>query len=72
MASKLLKIGFIGGGKMAQAMAKGFISAGQFTIDIEAYLKKKTLLIPVGSNQKYKYLQLLVPIFCQLVKKMII
>lgn len=28
MASKLLKIGFIGGGKMAQAMAKGFISAG--------------------------------------------
>lgn len=30
MASKLLKIGFIGGGKMAQAMAKGFISAGMF------------------------------------------
>lgn len=30
MASKLLKIGFIGGGKMAQAMAKGFISAGTF------------------------------------------
>ncbi|KAJ8978328.1 hypothetical protein NQ317_011178 [Molorchus minor] len=28
MSSKLLKIGFIGGGKMAQAMAKGFISAG--------------------------------------------
>lgn len=28
MAGKLLKIGFIGGGKMAQAMAKGFISAG--------------------------------------------
>lgn len=28
MAGKLIKIGFIGGGKMAQAMAKGFISAG--------------------------------------------
>ncbi|XP_045462497.1 pyrroline-5-carboxylate reductase 2 [Harmonia axyridis] len=28
MANNLLKIGFIGGGKMAQAMAKGFISAG--------------------------------------------
>ncbi|CAG9761514.1 unnamed protein product [Ceutorhynchus assimilis] len=28
MPGKLLKIGFIGGGKMAQAMAKGFISAG--------------------------------------------
>ncbi|XP_066250728.1 uncharacterized protein P5cr-2 [Euwallacea similis] len=28
MSSKLLRIGFIGGGKMAQAMAKGFISAG--------------------------------------------
>ncbi|KAG5884116.1 hypothetical protein JTB14_009171 [Gonioctena quinquepunctata] len=28
MAEKLLKIGFIGGGKMAHAMAKGFISAG--------------------------------------------
>ncbi|KAJ3629267.1 hypothetical protein MTP99_013669 [Tenebrio molitor] len=28
MTSNLLKIGFIGGGKMAQAMAKGFISAG--------------------------------------------
>ncbi|XP_074042787.1 pyrroline-5-carboxylate reductase-like 2 [Leptinotarsa decemlineata] len=28
MAGKLLKIGFIGGGKMAQAMAKGFITAG--------------------------------------------
>lgn len=24
-----LKIGFIGGGKIAQAMAKGFISAGK-------------------------------------------
>lgn len=31
MASKLLKIGFIGGGKMAQALAKGFISAGKLT-----------------------------------------
>lgn len=30
MASKLLKIGFIGGGKMAQAMAKGFIAAGKY------------------------------------------
>ncbi|KAF2898933.1 hypothetical protein ILUMI_07247 [Ignelater luminosus] len=28
MSSKLMKIGFIGGGKMAQALAKGFISAG--------------------------------------------
>lgn len=28
MSGKLLKIGFVGGGKMAQAMAKGFISAG--------------------------------------------
>jgi len=28
MNSKLLKIGFIGGGKMAQALAKGFINAG--------------------------------------------
>ncbi|CAG9857917.1 unnamed protein product [Phyllotreta striolata] len=28
MASKLIKIGFIGGGKMAQAMAKGFIKTG--------------------------------------------
>uniref|UniRef100_A0A182M6J5 Pyrroline-5-carboxylate reductase catalytic N-terminal domain-containing protein n=1 Tax=Anopheles culicifacies TaxID=139723 RepID=A0A182M6J5_9DIPT len=26
--SKLLKLGFLGGGKMAQAMANGFISAG--------------------------------------------
>jgi pyrroline-5-carboxylate reductase len=26
--SQILKIGFIGGGKMAQAMAKGFVSAG--------------------------------------------
>lgn len=28
MSDKVLKIGFIGGGKMAQALAKGFISAG--------------------------------------------
>ncbi|CAH1108408.1 unnamed protein product [Psylliodes chrysocephalus] len=28
MTSKLIKIGFIGGGKMAQAMAKGFINTG--------------------------------------------
>ncbi|XP_050295383.1 uncharacterized protein LOC126735441 [Anthonomus grandis grandis] len=28
MSGKMLRIGFIGGGKMAQAMAKGFISAG--------------------------------------------
>lgn len=27
--SKILKIGWIGGGKMAQAMAKGIVSAGQ-------------------------------------------
>lgn len=25
----MLKIGFLGGGKIAQAMAKGFISAGK-------------------------------------------
>lgn len=30
--SKILKIGFIGGGKMAQAMAKGFVSAGSVVI----------------------------------------
>lgn len=29
MAGKMLKIGFVGGGKMAQALAKGFISAGK-------------------------------------------
>lgn len=29
MTSKLIKIGFIGGGKMAQAMAKGFINTGK-------------------------------------------
>lgn len=28
--SSLLKIGFLGGGKMAQAMAKGFIAAGMW------------------------------------------
>lgn len=28
--SGLGRIGFIGGGKIAQAMAKGFISAGEF------------------------------------------
>lgn len=27
--TKMLKIGFIGGGKMAQALAKGFIRAGK-------------------------------------------
>ena len=27
--SKILKIGFLGGGKIAQAMAKGFIASGQ-------------------------------------------
>lgn len=26
--SKILKIGFIGGGKIAQAMAKGFLASG--------------------------------------------
>lgn len=30
--SKMLKIGFIGGGKMAQAMAKGIVSAGRVVI----------------------------------------
>lgn len=30
--TKMLKIGFIGGGKMAQALAKGFIRAGKETI----------------------------------------
>jgi pyrroline-5-carboxylate reductase len=27
--SNLLKMGFLGGGKIAQAMAKGFITAGK-------------------------------------------
>ena len=27
--SSILKIGFLGGGKIAQAMAKGFIGAGE-------------------------------------------
>lgn len=27
--TKMLKIGFLGGGKMAQALAKGFIRAGK-------------------------------------------
>lgn len=35
MASKLLRIGFIGGGKMAQALAKGFISAGEWILMLE-------------------------------------
>lgn len=30
--SKILKIGFIGGGKMAQAMAKGIVSAGSVIV----------------------------------------
>jgi 3-hydroxyisobutyrate dehydrogenase-like beta-hydroxyacid dehydrogenase len=39
MMSNLLKIGFIGGGKMAQAMAKGFISAGQSHTHVKAFFK---------------------------------
>lgn len=36
--SSLLKIGFLGGGKMAQAMAKGFIAAGM-CVFMACYLK---------------------------------
>lgn len=32
------KIGFIGGGKIAQAMAKGFIASGMFFYSIEAWM----------------------------------
>lgn len=35
--SKILKIGFIGGGKMAQAMAKGIVSAG-FVVILFIYI----------------------------------
>lgn len=38
MAGKLLKIGFIGGGKMAHALAKGFISAGTYELYLNAIL----------------------------------
>lgn len=34
--TKMLKIGFLGGGKMAQALAKGFIRAGKETIYISS------------------------------------
>lgn len=33
--SSLLKIGFLGGGKMAQAMAKGFIASGMFKVFVQ-------------------------------------
>lgn len=32
--NKIGKIGFLGGGKIAQAMAKGFISAGESLIKL--------------------------------------
>lgn len=28
--TNMLKIGFLGGGKMAQALAKGFVNAGEY------------------------------------------
>ena len=34
--TKMLKIGFIGGGKMAQALARGFIRAGKKELFIYA------------------------------------
>ena len=34
MASSALKIGFIGSGNMAQALAKGFLAAGKFSLEL--------------------------------------
>lgn len=34
MVQTLSKIGFLGGGKIAQAMAKGFISAGKLFLNV--------------------------------------
>jgi len=33
VSDQLLRIGFIGCGKMAQALAKGFIAGGMFSIE---------------------------------------
>lgn len=38
------KIGFIGGGKIAQAMAKGFIKAGTFNSNANKFKKYCTIL----------------------------
>lgn len=58
MTSKLLRIGFIGGGKMAQAMAKGFISAGKFLVVLCILLQTKRMLFIV-SRRQFKVLWLL-------------
>jgi len=53
MTSKLLRIGFIGGGKMAQAMAKGFISAGKFLVVLcTFYRPKECYLLYLDANSK--------------------
>lgn len=43
--TKMLKIGFIGGGKMAQALARGFIRAGK-----KRYLLMQRVVFNVYSN----------------------
>lgn len=35
-----MKIGFIGGGKLAYALANGFISAGKYIIKYKSILKR--------------------------------
>lgn len=37
--TNMLKIGFLGGGKMAQALAKGFIRAGKYLFFVNARSK---------------------------------
>ena len=52
--SKLLKLGFLGGGKMAQAMANGFISAGELYINFVNYISDLLLsevYVPSSTTQ---------------------
>lgn len=46
--NKIGKIGFLGGGRIAQAMANGFISAGIYKIKYINFYTKTTCLCQLG------------------------
>lgn len=49
----MLKIGFIGGGKMAQALCKGFLAAGKIFTRCQTYIIIKIVYLYTLWLQKY-------------------
>ena len=53
MAAKLSSIGFLGSGRMAMAMARGFISAGEYINIVNNFKREETEFLVIANKLFY-------------------